>query len=72
MEKTFGIDNEIIEKALKNGILVIKDGFKTKPVGFFSLAYLVQLNEFIITYGMNPQTSGFVFVKDFKTTWDLE
>ena len=72
MDTRFGIETEIVEKALKNGIVLINNGLRIKPAGFLTLTYISQLNEFIITYGMNQQTSGFVYVKDFKNTWDLE
>ena len=67
----FGIDDEIIAKALKNGILIEANGEYVKNTGPVSLAYYPLLRRFVLCFGTSAQNASFVLVEDYTKTWQL-
>lgn len=69
---TFGINNNILEKALKNGIKVKKDNNFININGFISLTYIQQFNKFILAFGSNSLDASWVFVDNYEKDWILK
>lgn len=63
------MNQEIIETALKKGIKLYNK--KNNISGIITLVYLPQFDDFAICYGNNEKDAGYVLVRDFKITWDI-
>lgn len=68
------VNQEIIEKALKTGILIKDNNGYWKPlVGVIALIYYLQFQKFALVYTpANPQDAKVLFLDDFKKTWDVK
>ena len=71
MENLFGIDNNIIKQALKNGIKVNKMGQFIDIIGIVTLVYVPQMDKFMLTYGTSPADAGYVYVENYEKDWIL-
>lgn len=65
------MNQEIIESALKNGIILYNKPFLKPYNGVVTLVYLPQHDDFALCYGTCEQDADYVLVKDFKHTWDV-
>lgn len=72
MENIFGIETEIVEKALKNSIKVKKDGKFVDITGFVSLTYIPQYSKFILAYGSSATDAGWVYVDKYEKDWIIK
>ena len=72
MENVFGLDIEIIDKALRNGIKVEVNGQLIDPPGVTSLAYHPQLRRYILVTGSTAQNASFVLLEDYNKLWKLK
>ena len=68
----FGIDIEIIDQALKNGILIDKNGEFVDQIGPLSLTYHPQLRRYVFVFGTNAANAGFVLLEDYNKIWKLK
>jgi len=69
---SFGVDIEIIEKALKSGIKVLKNNVFVNVSGFVSLVYIAQLDKFMFAYGSNQFDAGYVLLENYEKDWKLK
>ena len=68
----FGIDVEIIDKALKTGIELINDGEIVTPPGTLSLVYHPSLKRYVFVFGTSAANASFVLLEDFNKLWKLK
>ena len=62
-----------IESALKYGIKLIYGDGTEFPIPYqTTIMFIPQFNEFVIAYGKDASTAGFVKISDFKKTWNLQ
>jgi len=72
MENFFGIENEIISRALKEGILIEVNNKFIPNIGTISLVYHPQIRRFVLVFGNSAENAGFVLLEDHKKTWKLK
>lgn len=72
MNNLFGIKNDLIKKALIDGIKVKKNGEFVDATGFISLTFINQYNKFVFAYGSGASDAGWVFVEDYEKEWILK
>ena len=68
----FGIKDEILEKALKEGILLENDGKYVPNIGTVSLIYHPQLRRYALVFGTTAANAGFVLLEDLNKTWKIK
>ena len=61
----FGVGEEILEAALKNGIELSAGSDFFSPPGPVSLAYHPAAREFALVYGTNPDNAGYVLASSY-------
>lgn len=68
---SFGIDANILEKALKKGIRVKRgDRFVDAP-GHVSLTYIPQYGDFVLAYGSSSSDAGYVRTNAYGREWEV-
>mgnify|MGYP003327581580 CR=1 FL=1 len=69
----FPVSNDIIISALTNGFMQ-KDanGFYKPSTGFVSLAFIKEMNRFVLTAGTNASDAKFVYLDEYGQNWDLK
>ena len=68
----FGIKEEILERALKEGILLEVNGEFIPNIGVISLIYHPQLRRYALVFGTTAENAGFVLLEDLNKTWKLK
>lgn len=71
MENIFGLDLKIIDRALKEGILIKQGNDWVPQIGVLTLAYHPQLRRYVFIYGSTAENAGFVLLEDFEHLWRL-
>lgn len=68
----FGIDVTIVDQALKNGILIDKNGDFVDSIGPLSLVWHPQLRRYVFVFGTNAENASFVLLEDYGKIWKLK
>ena len=68
----FGLDVIIVDQALKNGILIDKNGDFVDSIGTLSLVWHPQLRRYVFVFGTNAANASFVLLEDIGKTWKLK
>ena len=72
MKSPFGIDNNIIDEALRYGILIEVNGKWVDQIGVLSLVYHTQLRRYVFVFGTTAQNASFVLLEDEGKTWRVK
>lgn len=69
MTDLFGLEPEVIQDCLKNGIEIEQAGNYVDPVGTLCLVYHPQLRRFVFIFGTNAENAGMVLLEDINKSW---
>ena len=72
MENIFGLDSQIVQQALINGILIDNNGDFVQQIGPLSLVYHPQLKRFVFVFGTTAENASFVLLEDINKTWKMK
>ena len=72
MNNIFGLDDTIIDNALRNGILIEVNGKFVDNIGILSLVYHTQLKRYVLVFGSDATNAGFVLLEDYGKLWKLK
>lgn len=72
MENIFGIKDEYIDKALREGILIITPKGTISNCGILSLTFDYINKKYIFVYGNTAANASFVNLEDINITWRLK
>ena len=73
MDNIFGLGLDIIDKALKNGILIKnEDDNWLSNIGPMSLVWHSQLQRYVFVFGTNAQNASFVLLEAYTRLWKLK
>ena len=67
-----GIDIQIIERALKEGILYNNNGVFEPSIGNLALVYVQEFHGYLFAFGTNAINAKHVLVKDYGNSWRLK
>ena len=68
---TFGVDESVVEEALKKGIKVLRNGSFSDNPGQVSLLWHPSLQRWCFAYGTSAADAGFALLEDYGRLWKL-